>query len=132
MDNVQYYLGQEAVRLQLEKDRAELAGLQETHSGLTSREAEISRIIDLLENAGINTPVQFEALTVLPQLKAKLSDCRARLEEQKNSIAFTALKDQLDIAKKEYDAANEKENRLFSDKEKCENKIADLPNSSCI
>ncbi len=126
IDNVQYHLGQEAVRLQLKKDCAKREQLRKLYDELNQNSEIIKNNIVLLENVEIDTSVEFEILSELPQLEKRLSEYRARLNDQMNNPAFTTLKEQLDLAKKERDDADKKKTKLFSDKEECKKKMENL------
>ncbi len=132
MDKVQYYLGQDAVRLQLEKKKTEYSELNELTEQLQNKWDETEKNIGLLENTDIDTPVRFETLNELPQLRNKLADVSARLEEQRSDPAFTVLIEQYEIAKKEYQIADGNRIQLFADRQSCESKLIKLKNETDI
>ncbi len=125
-DKVQYFLGQEAIRLQLERDIAEREENQKTLNELVDLVDNLSQNIALLEATHIDADVRFEAIKELPELKEKIADLRARLDEQNNNPTFTALKSQVDTAEKELKNAEKNKIKLFSDQQKCISTISEL------
>ena len=74
--------------------------------------------------------MRFEAIVELPQLRKKLAEVRAQLEEQRNNPAFTALMEQYEAAKKEHEIAAEHEKQIYSEMKSCESAISRLEAST--
>ena len=132
VERVEYHLGRDAVRLQLEKKNTEKTEINNQREQLTDSFNETEKLIDLLEKTEIDTTVRFEAIIELPQLRNKLAEVRAQLEEQRNAPAFTALMEQYEAAKKEYDSAAEHEKQLYSEMKSCEITISRLEASTPV
>lgn len=130
MERLEYHLGRDAVRLQLEKKNAEKAEINKQREQLTDTLDETEKAIGLLEKSEIDTPVRFEAIVELPQLRKKLAEVRSQLDEQRNAPAFTALIEQYEAAKREYDSASNQEKQLYSEMKSCESTISRLEAST--
>lgn len=130
MDRVQYHLGQDAVKLQLEKKKAEYSELNAQNEQLRRMLDETEKVIVIFEDTVIDLTVRFEVLNELPLLRNKLADVSARLDEQRSDPAFTALMEQYEIAQKEFRTFDKRKTQLYADKQSCGNELSKLKNDT--
>ena len=125
MKRTRFYLGAEAIRLQITQLKREQEETSRQLTEVQSEADETRRLIDQIEAVDWNTEnYLFDAPQSLNKTKAELSDLTFEKEKLENDPAFQALLEEQTRAKKQMDEIGMERDRVIGDIRECDNLLA--------
>lgn len=120
MDDINYTLGAEAKRLELNRQRANAKVKQAEKARVESVVHELEEHRNKLTSFDFHSTYRFESITEEPRLAADISKRKKAKEELSSDPTFVALNKALELAKREYDEANSRVQKISQDIGSCE------------
>ena len=126
MSRIDYYLGRDAIKLQLEVKKKELADLKEKSSD-TDRDLKLNReCVSKLKCADLtNISLEFEAVNELPDLKKCCAENKDHLTAMENDPTMLALRAAYDKAVSEFERIKNERDRIIDLQGACRKQIAE-------
>lgn len=109
LKRVEYFIGQDAVKLQLQVRKKELEELNKQKNELEKTKEELKTTLKIMTDYDFNGEhYHFEAVNIVPETTIRISRITASLNELRADPTLTALSDQLNAATKAYKDADKK------------------------
>lgn len=121
MSRVDYYIGRDAMKLQLEKKQREFADEQNKMADLKKDEEKQKTSLSALSKVSLeNIKLNFDAVTEVPKLERQCETDQIRLEEVRNSPMLSSLFEIYVKSKNEFEGINQDLQDKISDQKLCD------------
>lgn len=127
LERVEYYIGQDSFKLQLQKRKKELENFKQQKSDLEKNIEKLKYDLKKMSDYDFNGEhYHFESVNTVPEVSMKISHITTVIKELRNDPTLTALQDQLKAATEAFNAADQQRLNLKGQIEVNENKINEL------
>lgn len=126
MSRIDYYIGREAIKLQLEAKQKELFVLKEKSDKLKSKSERYKEYLFKLKNADLsNISLKFETVNELPNLKKSYDDSKRHLNEMESNPALLALSEAYKKAENKLECIKKERDKIINAQGVCDKQIAE-------